>query len=187
LEIVTNGTSIPGEDVITRMNRFKMNYVNVSLDTYSKANDYQRFGSSHEVTFNNAQAYWTVFKNVYVSFHTVISTLNSNELASSLDFLIDKHKYHVSVDFVREPEHQSMLYAPPSYIDWALDKNKGNFTAYRLLETFTKQASYDEGYWEEFLERLEKLDTYYGTRLEDYNPELAEYLVANKYCINRSG
>ena len=184
LEIATNGTSLPNEEVISRMNRFKMNYINVSLDTYSKANDYQRWGSSHEIIFNNAQEYWRIIKNVYVSFHTVVSILNSNHLASSLDFLTNTHKYHVSVDFVREPEHQSILYAPRSYIDWTMDKNKGNFTAYRLLETFTKQAAYNEGYWDEFLDRLKKLDTYYGTRLEDYNPELSEFLSSNKYRIN---
>lgn len=185
LEIATNGTSLPNEEVISRMNRFKMNYINVSLDSYSKANDYQRWGGSYEITFNNAQQYWKIIKNVYVSFHTVISILNSNHLANTLDFLIDQHKYHVSVDFVRQPEHQSMLYAPQTYIDWAMDRNKGNFTAYRLMQTFTKQASFDEQYWNEFLDRLEKLDVYYGTRLEDYNPELADFLEANKYRINQ--
>lgn len=184
LEIITNGTSLPSQEVVDRLNRFKMNFINVSLDSYSRSNDYQRWGGSYETTFNNAREYGKIFDRVYISFHSVVSILNSNDLAKTIAFIRDENNYHISVDFVREPEHLSMLYAPREYIEWALDKNRDNFTAYRLIETFTKKAEFNQAYWSEFLTNLDKLDSYYGTRLEDYNPELAEFLLANKYRNN---
>lgn len=184
LEIITNGTSLPSVEVLDRLNLFKMNFINISLDSYGKTNDYQRWGGSYETTFNNAAEYNKLLDKVYVSFHSVVSILNANELAQTIDFVRDKNNYHISVDFVREPEHLSMLYAPPEYIDWVLEKNRGNFTAYRLIETFTRKSSYNHKHWGDFLDNLTKLDSYYGTKLEDYNPDLAEFLHANKYRIN---
>lgn len=181
LEIATNGTSLPGDDVLERMNRFKMNYINVSLDSYAKSNDYQRWGGSFETTFNNAQTYGKIFDKVYITFHSVVSVLNANDLATTIDFIRDKNHYHISVDFVRDPEYMSLLYAPPSYIEWILKENQWNFTAYRLIETFTNRASYDPARWLDFIDKIDVLDRYYGSSLDDYNPKLAAYLELNKY------
>ena len=181
LEIATNGTSLPSRDVLERMNRFKMNYINVSLDSYARSNDYQRWGGSHEVTFKNAQEYGKIFDNVYVTFHSTVSVLTANDLSTTINIIRDTHGYHVSIDFVRDPEYLSMLNAPRSYVEWVLDKNRQNFTAYRLIETFTKKSAFNESIWTEMLDNIEKLDGYYGTKLEDYNPDLASYLESHGY------
>lgn len=181
LEIATNGTSLPTLELVSKLNQFKMIYINVSLDTYARSNDYQRWGSSHQTTFRNAVEYGRMFQKIEICFHSTISLLTGNDLHTMLDFARDKHGYHVSVDFVREPEHLSILCAPPEYVEWVLDKNRNNFTAFRLLENFTKKAKFDEIRWTGFLDNIRKLDQYYGTDLSNYNPDLADFLTANKY------
>ena len=184
IEIASNGTTLPSQDVLECMRRFKMNYINVSLDAYGKSNDYQRWGGSYETTFDNAKEYKRLLQSkVYVAFHTVASLLTANELSKTINFLKGEHNYHVSVDFVREPEYLSLLYAPKDYISWVLDKNKDNFIAYRLIENFTSKTQLRDQYWTEFLGYVSTLDGYYNTLLEDYNPELAEFLHENKYRV----
>jgi len=183
LEIATNGTSIPSKKIIRKLNKYAMLFLNVSLDTYDKSNDYQRFGSTYIETFNNAEEYKKLFKNVHVSFHSTISLLTANTLADSLNFLIKEKNYHVSVDFVRYPRYLSLLYAPESYIEFVLDKNKNNTTASKIIHTFIKSGKYNEKHWSEFLYTTKKLDGFYNTSIKDYNPELVAYLEENGHGI----
>ena len=118
---------------------------------------------------------------MHVSFHCTVSLLTANKLSDSLNFLIQKNKYHVSVDFVRYPRYLSLLYAPQSYIEWILEKNSNNTTASKLVNTFTKSGKYNEKHWKEFLETTKKLDGFYNTDMKDYNPELVAYLEENGY------
>lgn len=181
IEIATNATKLPNQKLIAKLSKFNAMYINVSLDVMDKANDYQRFGSDYKEVFTNAQKYEELFGNAHVAFHSTISTLTANKLATSLDQLIQLHKYHVSVDFVRDPEHLSLLYAPRTLINWVLEKNKGNSTAFKLLNTFVKGNKYDKQKWNEFIETSKKLDIFYKTNLEEYNPELANHLKENNY------
>ena len=183
LEIATNGTIIPNNKIIDKLNKYKMLYINVSLDAYDKANDYQRFGSSYKQTYKNAKKYEKIFKNIHVSFHCAVSLLTANKLSESLNFLMVKNKYHVSVDFVRYPKYLSLLYAPQSYTDWLLEINNNNKTASKLVNTFTKSGKYNEKYWLEFIHITKKLDKFYGTNINDYNSELVTYLRENGYGI----
>lgn len=183
LDIATNGTVIPSTSVIAKLNKFKRINAFVSLDSYSTSNDYQRYGSSYQQVFDNAVVYGKIFENIFVTFHAAVTILTANDLANTLNVLIKKHNYHVSVDFVRDPTYLSLLYAPQSYIDWVLDINKTNNTAYRLIETHVKTAKFSDNEWREFINNIEILDTYYNTKLEDYNVELARYLHNEKYRI----
>lgn len=178
IEIATNGTVIPSYAVIEKLNKFKMLDIHVSLDAFDLSNDYQRYGSSYIDTFNNTKMYETIFQNVQTSFHTVVSLLNANTLANTVNVLMEQHGYHMSVDFVRYPYHLSLLYAPEEYVQWVLDKNKHNETAHRLISTFLNVNSYNEKHWSDFLYYTKKLDGYYNTRLEDYNLELCNFLKA---------
>ena len=56
-----------------------------------------------------------------------------------------------------------------SLINWILDKNKS--TAYKLLNTFVEGNKYDADKWNEFIPKSEKLDVFYKTKLDEYNPE----------------
>lgn len=183
LEIATNGTTIPNKKIIDKLNKYEMLYINVSLDAYDKANDYQRYGSDYKQTYNNAKTYEKILDNIHVSFHCAVSLLTANKLSDSLNFLIEENKYHVSVDFVRYPRYLSLLYAPQSYVDWILEKNSNNNTASKLVNTFVKSGKYNEKHWLEFLYTTKKLDGFYNTRIKDYNPELVAYLEGNGYGI----
>ena len=181
IEIATNGTITPSAEIIEKLNEFKMLYINVSLDSMDASNDYQRMGGSYVTTFDNTQLYGHIFKNVHVSIHSVVSILNANSLANTLNILIGQHNYHVSVDFVTDPEHLSLLHAPKTYIDWVLEKNKNNPTALTLINTFINSRTYNETYWKQFIETTKSLDVFYNKNIKDYNPELVEYLKENNY------
>jgi organic radical activating enzyme len=182
IEIATNGTVIPSKEVIEKLNRFKMLYINVSLDSMDLSNDYQRYGSSYITTFDNTKLYETIFKNTHVSIHSVISILNANTLANTLDVLIGQHNYHVSVDFVRDPEHLSLLHAPTDFVNKILEINSSNNTAYKLISKFVKSAKYNKEIWQELLNSISTLDNFYNTNLKDYNMFLYNYI--NKDLLN---
>jgi len=183
IEIASNATALPSESLLNKLNKFKHLFINVSLDAFDKTNDYQRFGSHYLDTFKNAQIYEKIFNSVQVSFHSTISLLTANSLANTLDVLINENKYHVSVDFVRYPPYLSLLNAPEDYIQWVLDKNKHNSTAYKLLNTFVKNSKYNPKIWNEFIEVNNKLDDFYKTSINDYNPELVDFLKEHNYGL----
>ena len=182
LEIATNGTKIPNKKIIDKLNKYQILYINVSLDSYDKSNDYQRHGSDYKQIYNNARTYEKIFTNILLSFHCTIGLLTANKLSDSLNFLTEENKYHVSVDFVRYPLYLS-LYAPQSYIDWVLEKNSNNSTASKLVNTFINSGKYNEKHWFDFLETTKKLDVFYNTNIRDYNSELVDYLEDNGYGI----
>jgi len=177
LDINTNATAIPNDSIVYKLNQFKFLELNVSLDSYSLANDYQRWGSDYQQAFNNVLKYEKIFKKKSIAYHSTISLLTANDLAHTLNVLQGLHNYHVSIDFVRSPEYLCMLYAPMDYRDWLLAANESNATAYSVISNFLKDAAYDVVLWQEFISTTHKLDKYYNIRLEDYNPCLAEFLA----------
>ena len=182
LDIVTNGTKIPNNEIIKKLNKFKRLDIHVSLDSYDKSNDYQRFGSSYIEVFKNAQRYEKLFTNSIIAFHTVISILNANTLANTLNFLVTNHNYHTTIDFVRDPKHLSLLYAPDDLLDEILKINLSNKVAYKTLSTFFRTAKYNKEIWQEFLTNIVILDKFYNTDLKDYNIFLYNYI--NKEKLN---
>lgn len=181
LEIATNGTAVPSDQIVKKLNTFKQITAFVSLDSYSSSNDYQRYGSSYQKIFENATIYEKLFENILVTFHTVVTLLTANDLSNTLNFLAKKHNYHVSVDFARDPQHLSLQYAPSSYCDWVVDQNKDNDTAHTLIEAFVKKSNYNEKVWLDFIDSIDTLDKYYGTDITEFNPELASYLDKFSY------
>lgn len=181
LEIATNGTVLPSVQIVDKLNRFKQIIAFVSLDSYHKSNDYQRHGSSYLTVFENAIKYEKMFTNVVLTFHTVVTLLTANHLSNTLNFLTKNHNYHVSVDFARDPQHLSLQYAPQTYCDWVIGQNQDNTTAHTLIETFVKKATFNEKVWNDFLNNIDVLDKYYGTDIDNFNRELAEYLDTSSY------
>lgn len=179
LDINTNATAIPSADIIYKLNRFGFLEFNVSLDSYSLSNNYQRWGSDYLQVFSNVKQYENLFDKKYIAYHSTISTLTANNLAHTVNILHDLHGYHISIDFVRSPEFLCMLYAPSNYIDWVLTANKSNSVAYSVTSNFLKDAVYDPVIWQEFINTTRKLDEYYNTKLANYNPELAAFLEGN--------
>ena len=176
LDIITNGTTVPEPDFVEKLNRFKKLEIWVSLDSFDKSNDYQRYGSSYLETFENAKTYEKIFNNTEIAFHSVITLLNANTLSNTLNVISTQHQYFIAIDFVRDPEYLSILYAPPKYIEWISDLNKDNYRARQLIKGFTKRAEYNEQIWNAFLDNVKTLDKYYGTNLKDFNEPLSNFI-----------
>lgn len=178
LNIATNGTSIPSDSLLKKLNQFKLIYINVSLDAVAKSNDYQRFGSSYETTLNTAAAYEKLIPNSTVSYHVTVSIYTAGSLATTLNHF-ENIKSLYSVDFVRHPPHLSLLYTPSDYNNWVLEQNQSNVTAYGLIKNLLKENRYNIKYWSEFLDFTKKLDNYYNVSLRNYDSSLYEFLTTN--------
>lgn len=176
LDINTNATAIPSADIVYKLNQFGFLEFNISLDSYSPSNNYQRWGSDYLQVFSNVKQYEKLFDKKYIAYHSTISTLTANHLAHTVNILHDLHGYHISIDFVRSPELLCMLYAPDEYVDWVMESNQTNTLAYSVTKNFLKDAAYDPVTWQQFLDHTARLDQYYKTKLEDYNPELSKFL-----------
>jgi sulfatase maturation enzyme AslB (radical SAM superfamily) len=179
IDIVTNGTKIPSDSLIKKLNKFKSININISLDSYDKSNDYQRYGSNYLQTYKNSLKYKQIFENAEFSYHASITTLTANKLSKTLNFF-ENNEDHYSVDFVRYPEHLSLLYIPTMLAEWIQDKNKDNATALLLIKNFLKESEYNEMHWQKFIETTQSLDKYYNTELINYNPELYNFLTETR-------
>jgi organic radical activating enzyme len=175
LNIATNGTKIPSQKIIKKLNSFKNIFIHVSLDAYDTANDYQRMGSSFEKVFKNSQVYQTLIENCKISYHSTISIITANKLSKTINFFEQQNCLY-SVDFVRDPEYYSLLYSPNNFKKWILESNQDNELALNLLNTFMFQRNYDLKFWKTFIDTTEKLDKYYDIKLENYNYELYRFL-----------
>jgi organic radical activating enzyme len=184
LEISTNGTTIPSNSVLDKLRSFNRINLNVSLDAYSKANDYQRQGSSYLEIYQNANKFQALLDNLSLSFHITVSLLTANTLSETINFLQSSNNTF-SIDFVRDPGHLSLYNAPLEFLNWIKYQNTNNEYALEIIEKTISESSYDEKLWLEFLSFNTKLDKYYKLRLEDYNEPLYRFLSENyeTYCV----
>ena len=72
----------------------------------------------------------------------------------------------------------NVCHAPDWYEEWILEEN--DHPEVRSYFNGRQQRKYDPEKWQEFLNLIKVTDEMYGTRLEDYNPELAEQLRKHK-------
>jgi organic radical activating enzyme len=178
LNIATNGTSTPSNSIIEKLKQFKAIYINVSLDSVTRSNDYQRFGSKYDKTLEIAESYEKLMPNSTVSYHVTVSVYTAGALAKTISHFENINRLY-SVDFVRHPPHLSLLYTPKNYNDWVLEQNQDHSVAFGLLTNIFKENQYNIKYWGEFLDFTKKLDNYYGIRLTDYDLNLYEFLSKN--------
>lgn len=178
LNIATNGTAIPSESLLKKLNKFKQIYINVSLDAVTKSNDYQRFGSKYETTLKTAAEYETLISNSIVSYHVTVSIYTAGSLAKTLDYFESIDRLY-SIDFVRHPPYLSLLYTPSDYNTWVLEQNQSHQKAYALVKNLLKENQYNIKYWNEFLNFTKKLDNYYNVSLKEYDSDLYEFLLKN--------
>ena len=176
LSIHTNGTLLPNKEVIDKMNMFRSLQIVVSLDSYDESNDYQRVGGSYIETFKNAQIYMQIFKNANVKFHSVISILNVNKFSNTVDIIRESYGFGLSYDYVRDPKYLSLLYAPEEVLDFILESNRSNKTAYDSITNFIKESKYDRIIWNELENKLNSLDKYHNMKFEDYNKPMSNII-----------
>ena len=176
LSISTNGSKKLDSILIEKLNRFHDVPIHVSLDSYDKSNDYQRVGGNYSEIFENSLYYSKMMKKTYVKYHTTVGIYTANHLSKTLK-VFDKHNKNpeyknYTIDFIRDPDWQSLLYAPDSFKQWIIDTNSDHKFARDNLITFMKNSKYDEDLWNELLSKTEQYDEYYDQSLKDYNPEL---------------
>lgn len=177
LFIATNGTHKLSEELIAKLRQFKLLRLRVSFDSYSKANDYQRFGSSYIKIWENLLEYSETFLNAEIGIHSVISTYNANKLGISIEHY-KKHNIHYSLDFVRNQE-MSLSYAPDNLVEWLSTQNNECMNAKQYIDNFLKNREQNLFKWDVFLKNSKILDEFYNISLKDYNPELYEFLNKN--------
>jgi organic radical activating enzyme len=182
ITIITNGTSIPSKSLIEKLNKFKFIDLDISLDAYDISNDYQRFGGNYKQVIENSLKYKEIFNNFDYSFHSTITIYTANKLSKTINFFEKIEIYH-SVDFVRHPEHLSLLYIPKNLADWFVSQNKDNNTAVSLITNFLKESQYNDICWKNFYNTTNKLDKYYKTSLNNYNPDLYNFLNDNNWFL----
>ena len=170
----TNATIIPNQETIDKMRQAKkLNFI-ISCDGIYKYNDYQRWGSKFENIIENSIKIQSLFDNIESFVYlNVFTLLNLNSYTETKKWFNDKNYAHSS-----EWEHGGVLsawHAPDWYEEWILTKND-----HPEVRNYFKRRKYNPEMWSKFLNLIEVTDNMYGTRLEDYNPELAEQL--HKHC-----
>jgi len=176
LQISTNGSRPISDKLLKILNCFRFVEINVSLDAYDSINDYQRIGGYYEMVYKNALWYQENIVNSHVNFHTVVSVYTASKLGKTLEFLVDENEHDVSVDWVRDPLWQSLLIAPPAFVDWVLEQNQDHEFASKLIKNFVKNSEYDKRAWKNLLNNTERLDKYHNRYLNKYDPALYKQL-----------
>jgi sulfatase maturation enzyme AslB (radical SAM superfamily) len=172
----TNATIIPeGETQQLMAEAKELNFI-ISCDGIYKYNDYQRWGSDFETIIRNGLKIRDSFDNIkWFTFLNTFTLLNLNAYTQTLEWyksngIPTKSNWGQGVT--------SVAHAPDWYEEWILSTNDTpEVRSYFIRE----KRVYDPKQWQKFIDLIKSTDAMYGTRLEDYNPELAEQL--NKHSI----
>ena len=173
----TNATIVPtGATRDIMASAKELNFI-ISCDGIYKYNDYQRWGSDFETIISNADTIRHSFDNIkWFTFLNTFTLLNLNNYSDTVQWFADRGLETFSNwgEGVLSIEH-----APDWYEAWILETNDSpEVRAYFDSRT---QRKYDPEQWAKAIDLIKISDRMYGTRLEDYNPELAEQL--NKHSI----
>lgn len=173
----TNATIIPSGPAAELMASAKeLNFI-ISCDGIYKYNDYQRWGSDFETIIHNAGVIKESFDNIkWFTFLNTFTLLNLNNYTATIEWF----REHNLETFSNWGEGAlSVEHAPDWYEEWILETN--DHPEVRNYFNGRTRRKYDPVKWAAFIELIKITDRMYGTRLEDYNPELAEQL--NKHGI----
>ena len=173
----TNATIVPSGATRDIMASAKeLNFI-ISCDGIYKYNDYQRWGSDFETIISNANTIKSTFDNIsWFTFLNTFTLLNLNNYADTVAWFGDRGLETFS-NWGEGP--LSVEHAPDWYERWILETNDSP----EVREYFQgrTQRKYNPTRWKQFIDLIKATDRMYGTKLEDYNPELAAQL--NKHSI----
>ncbi len=176
----TNATIIPsGEtrDIMASVN--ELNFI-ISCDGIYKYNDYQRWGSNFESIIENGLKIKNTFKNIkWFTFLNTFSILNLNAYKKTIEWFKENNLDTMSNWGEGD---LSVCFAPDWYEEWILQENDCPEVRSYFNERCLNRK-YDPKKWQKFIDLIKITDKMYGTRLEDYNPELAEQLHKHKIYI----
>lgn len=168
----TNATILPKGETLDIMHSVKeLNFI-ISCDGIYKYNDYQRWGSNFETIIENANTIKSTFDNInWFTFLNTFTLLNLNNYTDTIQWF----KQNELETFSNWGEGDlSVCHAPDWYEEWILQEN--DCPEVRSYFRGRQERKYNPKKWQEFIDLIKISDRMYGTRLEDYNPELAEQL-----------
>ena len=191
LEIVSNCTNKVSQRIIDKLNLFKEIILTCSLDGCNDYNSYQRWGSpGWKETLEIYKWYHLkIHKMVKHHVHSTYSLLNLNGLAGDILWFAENYpECSVSRLIVKDGDY-CPHYAPAEYLDWLEEKwSKVEMSDDAMLKLDSqrhklfKKEEYNHKRWARFKEKIVALDKYYDSKLEDYNPELAEFIEEGWGC-----
>ena len=171
LEIITNCTTKMSEEVIEILNEFKFIELFGSFDGLPKMSMYQRQGSDWYSCFDNYLEYGEKLKTRSMNVHQTFSVINVSHVDESIAFY-EKHSDMNSWSY--DEYNFSFMNSPDWFEDWVLSRNDN-----QKLRKIFKNRKYDHIKWHRLLHTIKTFDEYYGTSLENANPELAKQLKIN--------
>jgi len=166
----TNATRIPSHETLEIMKEAKTLDFIISCDGIYKYNDYQRWGSKFETIIENGLKLRDTFNNIgYFTFLSTFTMLTLNSHNQTMEwFKKNNYQWFSNWD---QGGVLSAWHAPDWYEEWILKYNDSPG-----VRNYFKRRKHNPGMWKKFLNLIEVSDKLYNTRLEDYNPELAEQL-----------
>lgn len=174
LMVSTNGTHKLNSDLRERLSRFKNVIATISLDSFDKCNDYQRYGSNYKEIWDNAWDYRNSIPDSMITFHCTITVYTANKLDVTFN-AFEEFNTDYTFDFVRYQE-MSLDSCPDDYADWLSTKNCLNQKAKTSVTEVLRNRKFDAERWDMFLRISKRLDNFYGVSMGDYNPDLYEFL-----------
>lgn len=171
LEVVSNCSKPMTEEIAEILNQFQFIRLSGSFDGTPKLNEYQRVGSKWHEGLNNFIEYGELLKNRRMIIHQTFTVLNVNKLDESLK-LYEPHCDSISWSY--DEYYLSFMCAPDWFEEWVL-KNNSN----EKLKNVFKKRLYDDEKWRKVMRTIYALDDFYGTNIEEANPELAKILRIN--------
>jgi sulfatase maturation enzyme AslB (radical SAM superfamily) len=116
LQICTNGTMLPKDELKELIEQCKNVYLQVSLDGLGTTNDWYRWPSKFDNVTSimlQYQQWWKEHKNVHLSVHHVINVINVLELKEFVDYMQDVFSlWKVEWDWIRWPAWQQLSILP---------------------------------------------------------------------------
>jgi sulfatase maturation enzyme AslB (radical SAM superfamily) len=116
LQICTNGTILPNEELKKLIESCKNVYLCVSLDGLYTTNDWYRWPSKFSEVVDNMKLYeswWKDYKNVVPIVHHVVNAINIFELEDFVKFMSkDFPAWKIEWDWIRWPHWQELSSLP---------------------------------------------------------------------------
>jgi len=186
LHVTTNGTMCD-DKIISLLKNFKDLRLVFSVDGVGKCNEYMRFPSRWEVISDNITKFKENLVDAYIMVNCVVQNLNVLYVNELLEFT-DQKKIFVKFDLVLEPHWLHLSVLPKDVLSMAYKKLSGvkekNLLhtdnvkeIIELLKQHIDNYSLDENKYKNFIDMINKRDTYRKIKLENYMPELARAIA----------
>jgi len=170
LQINTNGSIIPKDNIWKIIENFKKVYLDISVDAVGQYHEYIRYGRKWQDILNFIDFVQNNrHKNIILSLHSVYSILNFNVFKDIIEFSRVKGILH-TWQVLFGPKFLSIQTLPSSIRNDY--KIHGNISINKILDN--KSVLKTGGKLGQYLALMEKEN---NNRLEDYNPELKQIIM----------